>query len=59
MREQIIELINEDISILLDTISNVQRWKDTNFYKKEFIKQTQNDIDFMLKLKSKYENKTI
>lgn len=59
MREQIIRLIKEDISILLVTVSNVQKWKDSNIYKKDFLKQTKKDIDCMLKLKNKYENKTV
>lgn len=53
------ELIDDDINILIETLSNFKRMKHSNPYRKGFIEDTEKNIQWMLNFKKQYENKTI
>ena len=54
--QELLNLIDEDIDVLRETLSNFERMKDSNPDKKYFTEQTKRDIDWMLKFKDIWLN---
>lgn len=55
MREKILKEINEDILIILEGIALIQQIKNSNPFKKQYLEQQKQNLDWTLKLKKKYE----
>ena len=52
MKQEILKIINENIVILHETISNFQKMKDSHPMKKQFVERTKEDIVWMLEFKN-------
>ncbi len=58
-RQELLSSIEENIMVLNETLGNFNRMSIYNPHREGFIKHTKKDIDYMLDLREKIQNKPL